>query len=229
MSGFVWGSVTAISPLRVRLDGDTAALPFTPDSLIDPRRFAVGNRVRCELSGRRLVIHGAAGGLPPSTTYVAGLSGYPANPVQGDFVYRVDKGRTEQYFSTGAGGKAIAGWYQISGNPEVGTLAYGSGWSNISATATTTIEKSNGFVTIAFCAAKSSAITTGETILTLPAHMHLRAAQQRVDFFGANGSAAFLNFIIRPTGLIQPYNAPAGNTSVFGTCTFKSVDAPVTD
>jgi microcystin-dependent protein len=48
--------------LRVRLDGDTAALTFTPDSLIDTASVVVGARVRGELSERRLVIHGVAGG-----------------------------------------------------------------------------------------------------------------------------------------------------------------------
>ena len=62
MTAFVWATVTAVSPLRVRLDGDTTALAFTPDSLIDPATLVVSSRVRCELSERRLVIHGKAGG-----------------------------------------------------------------------------------------------------------------------------------------------------------------------
>jgi microcystin-dependent protein len=48
----------------VRLDGDTTALAFTPDSLVDPAALSVSDRVRCELSDRRVVIHGAAGGVP---------------------------------------------------------------------------------------------------------------------------------------------------------------------
>jgi microcystin-dependent protein len=59
---FIWGTVTAVNPLRVQLDGDTAALPFTPDSLIDPLALAVNERVRCEQSRRRVVIHGRSGG-----------------------------------------------------------------------------------------------------------------------------------------------------------------------
>ena len=66
MTAFVWATVTAVSPLRVRLDGDTTALTFTPDSLIDPLSLAVGSRVRCEISERRVVIHGTAGGLLPA-------------------------------------------------------------------------------------------------------------------------------------------------------------------
>ena len=59
---FTWGTVTSVSPLRVQLDGDSSALPFTPDSLIDPLVLAVDDRVRCELSERRIVIHGRSGG-----------------------------------------------------------------------------------------------------------------------------------------------------------------------
>jgi len=66
VTAFVWATVTAVSPLRVRLDGDTTALAFTPDSLVDPLSLAVGSRVRCEISERRVVIHGTAGGLLPA-------------------------------------------------------------------------------------------------------------------------------------------------------------------
>lgn len=59
---FTWGTVTAVTPLRVQLDGDTAPIPFIPDSLIDPLSLAVADRVRCELSGTRLIVHGRAGG-----------------------------------------------------------------------------------------------------------------------------------------------------------------------
>lgn len=64
MSRFKWGTVTAKSPLRVRLDGDVSALPFAPDSLVDPNVLTVGDRVRCEMTdARRVVIHGHSGGV----------------------------------------------------------------------------------------------------------------------------------------------------------------------
>lgn len=53
---WTWGIVTAVNPLRVQLDGDTAALPFTPTALI---LLAVGDRVRCEVTGHRVIVHGA--------------------------------------------------------------------------------------------------------------------------------------------------------------------------
>lgn len=55
-----WGTVTGVAPLRVQLDGDSAPLPLTPDTLVDPTTLAVDHRVRCELSARRLIIYGRA-------------------------------------------------------------------------------------------------------------------------------------------------------------------------
>lgn len=49
-----WATVTAVSPLRVRLDGDTTALDLTPDALGPVR---VGDRVWCQITGRRVVVH----------------------------------------------------------------------------------------------------------------------------------------------------------------------------
>jgi microcystin-dependent protein len=60
MSKFVWATVTAIGPVRVQIDGDTAALSIAPDSLIDPLTLAVSDRVRCEWTNKRIVIHGAS-------------------------------------------------------------------------------------------------------------------------------------------------------------------------
>ena len=69
---FKWGTVTAVSPLRILLDGDTSALPFAPDSLVDPLSLAVDDRVRVEMSSRRVVIIGRSQGVPaiPAGTIV---------------------------------------------------------------------------------------------------------------------------------------------------------------
>lgn len=58
MNDFTWATVTATAPLRIRLDGDDVALPFAPDSLIDPLALAVDARVRCELGAKRIIVHG---------------------------------------------------------------------------------------------------------------------------------------------------------------------------
>lgn len=71
---FRWGTVTDVSPLRVRLDADSTELPFTPDSLIDPLGLEIADRVRCELSGHRLTIHGRSGGFAiPESPWVTGM------------------------------------------------------------------------------------------------------------------------------------------------------------
>lgn len=62
MTRFVWATVSSISPVRVTLDGDTAELPIALDALVDPTSLSVGDRVRCEWAGRRLILHGRSGG-----------------------------------------------------------------------------------------------------------------------------------------------------------------------
>lgn len=64
-SQFTWATVTGIAPLRIKLDGDSTALPFTPDSLVDPAALAVDDRVRCEIKDRRPIVLGVAGGPAP--------------------------------------------------------------------------------------------------------------------------------------------------------------------
>ena len=59
-SSFRWATVTQASPLRVRLDGDTLALPITPDTLV--AGLAINNRVWCQIYGRRLILLGKAQG-----------------------------------------------------------------------------------------------------------------------------------------------------------------------
>ena len=62
MRPFTWGTVTATGPLRVKLDGDTTALPVTLDSLVIPESLFVGDRVYCGLANKRVIIHGRSGG-----------------------------------------------------------------------------------------------------------------------------------------------------------------------
>ncbi|MEX1078875.1 MAG: phage tail protein [Homoserinimonas sp.] len=74
MSTFAWATVAEVSPLRIRLDGDTTALPFIPDSLVEPSTLALDDRVRCEFSSRRVLIVGRSGGDGgnPVGTYLYG-------------------------------------------------------------------------------------------------------------------------------------------------------------
>jgi len=58
-SSWRWGTVTQLSPLRVRLDGDSSALSVTPDLLTS--RVAGGSRVLVQIVGRRAIVHGPEG------------------------------------------------------------------------------------------------------------------------------------------------------------------------
>lgn len=49
-----WGTVTAVGPLRVQLDGDTDPLPFTPQNAAGA--LTVGARVWCVEQHRRVTI-----------------------------------------------------------------------------------------------------------------------------------------------------------------------------
>lgn len=62
MTRFVWATVTATGPLRIKIDGDSAALPYTPDSLVDPFSLTVNDRVRTEVDSNRIVVHDRSGG-----------------------------------------------------------------------------------------------------------------------------------------------------------------------
>ncbi|AXQ52885.1 minor tail protein [Microbacterium phage Neferthena] len=62
MTSFKWATVTSASPLAIKLDGDTDPLAMVPDSLIPALLLAAGDRVRVELTMRKVVIHGKANG-----------------------------------------------------------------------------------------------------------------------------------------------------------------------
>jgi hypothetical protein len=63
-----WATVTQASPLRIRLDGDTSALPVTPSSLV--ASLSVNDRVWVQLFGRRLIVLGKASGGSASSPAV---------------------------------------------------------------------------------------------------------------------------------------------------------------
>jgi hypothetical protein len=54
-----WGTVTQASPLRVILDGDMEALPFSPQNTVPG--LVVGNRVVCVEQHRRVLVVQVAG------------------------------------------------------------------------------------------------------------------------------------------------------------------------
>lgn len=78
-----WGTMTQISPPRVRMDGDTIALSATPTSLTGPLK--VGQRVWVQLYGHRLIIMGtpdADTNRPYWRGYVNGAQSKPSGSNQ---------------------------------------------------------------------------------------------------------------------------------------------------
>lgn len=62
LTSFKWATIKGVGPLSIQLDGDTSPLALIPDSLVDPLSLAVNDRVRVELSLRKVVIHGRNNG-----------------------------------------------------------------------------------------------------------------------------------------------------------------------
>lgn len=63
LTSFKWATVKVNAPLSIQLDGDTAPLGLIPDTLVDPLTLSAGDRVRVELSLRKVVVHGVASGI----------------------------------------------------------------------------------------------------------------------------------------------------------------------
>lgn len=90
---WLWGTVTAIGPLLVRLDGEALALPVSPETLVDD--IQVGDRVRCHIYKTQLVVMGKArsasdwAALPLSNSWVAygGGFGTPLYKKENGIVY----------------------------------------------------------------------------------------------------------------------------------------------
>lgn len=62
ITSFKWATVRGVDPLSIQLDGDGGPLALIPDTLVDPAELSVGDRVRVELSLRKVVIHGVSQG-----------------------------------------------------------------------------------------------------------------------------------------------------------------------
>lgn len=129
ITSFKWATVVTNIPLSIQLDGDTAPLALVPDSLVDPWTLVPGDRVRVELSMRKVVVHGAskAGPMRGTTAERDARFGTPAtDPARVALANRkivwfnTDLGWEESYYATtglaGLTAKALlatysSGWY----------------------------------------------------------------------------------------------------------------------
>lgn len=78
-SAYRWAVITQLSPLRVRLDGDTAALDVTPESLVKLNSIQLGDRIWVQFYRRRIIVLGvmrsasfASSVLAPSSSGLVG-------------------------------------------------------------------------------------------------------------------------------------------------------------
>ena len=69
VSTYGWAEVTQTAPLRIKIDGQTAELPITPDTL--EAGLSDGDRVWVQQFGRRVIVLGkGSSGGPPSGSWV---------------------------------------------------------------------------------------------------------------------------------------------------------------
>lgn len=110
-----WATVTATDPLRVRLDGDAAALPVTPVDLVGNLRS--GDRVRVALDAGQVFLTGRLGGAAGTSIALDSLfvAGTPSgNPT----VYRNYLGEVS----------IDGGWLMAAGtSPVTPAIAYNTG------------------------------------------------------------------------------------------------------
>lgn len=175
------------------------------------------------------------GGGSPTVTWVAPYTVAAGAPIPvpskaaGDALYafpglkrwRLDKGREETYFDTTT--KAVAGWYQTGGNPEIGTLAPAS-----TAFTTYSLTKQNGMVTLTV---EVPTLAVGGTLITtLPAGFR-PPAQRRGGAWSLGASSTPLASAAQITtaGDVYGYTATASSAGFSVTISFLAVDTPVAD
>lgn len=122
-----WGTVTGVSPLRVRLDGDDTALPVTPATLV--AGLKTDDRVACILSGRQLTVAGVYGGQPASPIAAGSLWGTSTSLSSGTWAKitfsnsAISGGVT---FTDGGLKVPTDGWYAVTMNAQLQDVGWGA-------------------------------------------------------------------------------------------------------
>lgn len=125
LTSFKWATVRSVNPISVQLDGDPAPLALIPDCLVDPASLTVGNRVRVELSLRKVVIHGRNNGFAPYVPKpTQGLAAdKPANPSYWQMYFETDTQKMMVGSKTGT-------WRQFAGTASMPARAWDTTQSN---------------------------------------------------------------------------------------------------
>lgn len=112
MTSWTWATVTALAPLRLQLDGDSAPIPITPDSLVDPLTLDVGDRLRVELSdAKRIIVLGRSGGADVNVNWGA-LAAAANLIINGDF--RVNQRGASSGTSLASGAYFLDRWKSLA-------------------------------------------------------------------------------------------------------------------
>lgn len=124
-----WATVTQTSPLRIKMDGESSALPFAPDTLVP--NLALNDRVRVEFAtngdpstlSRRCIVTGRAGVLPQ---LVMNLAQDPGATAFHSTVGRLGWRNTRWFGTGGAGTHSIS---SVTGPTGFSTLCARKTWT----------------------------------------------------------------------------------------------------
>lgn len=184
-SSWRWGTVTQVSPLRVKLDGDSAALAVTPDSLVPIS--ATNGRVWCQLVARKVIIHGCA--IPVNARYAVG-----------DLYFTVSK-TTAAAVAAAVGGGTWVAWG--AGRVPVGV---DTGQDEFNA-----VEETGGFKTHTLSKAELPASRLNVMVNPTPSAVYLDNAATGTGRFGINSTVTGPAILTEPMGSgaahnnLQPY------------------------
>ncbi|QIG58110.1 minor tail protein [Microbacterium phage Zepp] len=218
ITSFKWATIKTVDPLSIQLDGDTAPLALIPDSLIDPLLLKVNDRVRVELSLRKVVIHGKSNGVAPKEqgkvllrpTSVVGATVNAANEiipnssatsvsVNGVFSEKYRAYEIEAWFHSAAAGAIPTFRYRSAGADQTAASAYSSEYYGMNGTSMAASQQSESSFSLPVIGATFHKLwmsiinpyTLGtETVADFRMDSFLNGTGQRQGFFYYSGGGA---------------------------------------
>ncbi|UVG33806.1 hypothetical protein SEA_HERCULESXL_21 [Microbacterium phage HerculesXL] len=218
ITSFKWATIKTVNPLSIQLDGDTAPLALIPDSLIDPLLLKVNDRVRVELSLRKVVIHGKSNGVTPKEqgkvllrpTSVVGASVNDANEiipnpsattvsVNGVFSDKYREYEIEAWFHSAAAGAIPTFRYRVAGADQAAAGTYTSEYQGMNGTTLNASQQAEATFSLPAIGATFHKLwmsivnpyTLGtETVMDFRMSSFLNGTAQRQGFMYMNGGGA---------------------------------------
>ncbi|WNN96052.1 hypothetical protein SEA_SCHIMMELS22_21 [Microbacterium phage Schimmels22] len=218
ITSFKWATIKAVNPLSIQLDGDTTALALIPDSLIDPLLLKVNDRVRVELSLRKVVIHGKSNGVAPKEqgkvllrpTSVVGATVNAANEiipnasattvsVNGVFSSAYRAYEVEAWIHAAAAGAIPTFRYRVAGADQTAASAYNSEYMGMNGTTMNSSQQAESSFSLPAIGANfhklwmsiiNPSSTGTETVADFRVSSFLNGLAQRQGFFYYSGAGA---------------------------------------